>query len=253
MNVKIGVFRPSTGKWYLDINGNGFPDDCTIGGCPSFGQSGNLPVAGDWLGTGIVQIGVFNPTTLQWQLDRNGNDVWEGCTTDLCFSSFSQKGDLPLIGHWDTKLKNDRIGIYRPSKKYWRLDLNNNGAFNTCPPDGCVDFGLLTGLPVVGDWNGGGTTKVGIFSAGQWKLDANGNGKLDKCTVDKCFSFGLSGDQPVAGDWDGAGQAKIGVFTPSTGLWELDLNGNGVFDGCGVDLCLGPFGQQGDLPVVGKW
>jgi hypothetical protein len=31
------------------------------------------------------------------------------------------------------------------------------------------------------------------------------------------------------------------------------MNGNGQFDGCSVDACLGPFGHSGDLPVVGKW
>ena len=30
------------------------------------------------------------------------------------------------------------------------------------------------------------------------------------------------------------------------------LNGNGGFDGCSIDACIS-FGQQGDLPVVGKW
>jgi len=43
------------------------------------------------------------------------------------------------------------------------------------------------------------------------------------------------------------------VFDPSSGMWDLDLNGNGVFDGCTIDACLGPFGQPGDLPVIGKW
>jgi hypothetical protein len=43
------------------------------------------------------------------------------------------------------------------------------------------------------------------------------------------------------------------VFRPSTGLWYLDMDGNGKLDSCSVDACLGPFGQPGDLPVVGKW
>jgi len=58
---------------------------------------------------------------------------------------------------------------------------------------------------------------------------------------------------PVAGDWSGTGKAQLGIFDPSTGMWELDRNGNGIFDGCTVDLCLGPFGQPDDLPVAGKW
>ena len=65
--------------------------------------------------------------------------------------------------------------------------------------------------------------------------------------------FGRSGDLPVVGDWEGTGKAKIGVFRPSTGEWILDINGNGQFDGCQADGCVASFGQQGDLPVVGKW
>jgi len=109
---------------------------------------------------------------------------------------------------------------------------------------------------VVGDWASTGASQLGTFdsSTGQWKLDLNGNGVFDGCAVDACLGpFGLPGDRPVAGDWTGTGTTKIGVFDPSTGLWDLDLNGNGVFDGCTVDACLGPFGQSGDLPVVGTW
>ena len=87
-----------------------------------------------------------------------------------------------------------------------------------------------------------------------WQLDLNGDGQLNTCGVDGCLGpFGIDGDLPVAGDWTGTGMTQIGVFDPSTGLWELDLNGNGQWDGCQVDRCLGPFGQQGDLPVVGRW
>jgi hypothetical protein len=68
------------------------------------------------------------------------------------------------------------------------------------------------------------------------------------------------GDYPVVGDWDGTGKVRIGVFRPSTKIWYLDLNGNGKLDtngdgvvDCTVDACIGPFGQPGDIPVVGKW
>ncbi len=166
-----------------------------------------------------------------------------------------------MAGRWTSTATKDLVGIYWPSRNSWRLDLNGNGLLDTCTVDGCPSFGSLSGLPVVGDWTGTGTTKLGIFDASaspdqQWKLDLNGNGNWDGCTVDACRGpFGVSGDLPVAGDWTGTGQVRIGVFDPSTGLWDLDLNGNGVFDGCTVDACLEPLvpPQPGDLPVVGRW
>jgi Divergent InlB B-repeat domain/FG-GAP-like repeat len=47
-----------------------------------------------------------------------------------------------------------------------------------------------------------------------------------------------------------AGQqiSPIGIFRPSIGGWYLD-NGNGTWNGCGVDVCFG-FGTSGDLPVA---
>jgi hypothetical protein len=257
LNVKIGVFRPSTGSWYLDVNGNGELDDCDIGGCPtSFGQSGDLPVVGDWAGTGMVQIGVFTPSTRLWQLDRNGNDRWDGCTVDQCLGPFDQSTDLPVVGRWTKSFLKDQIGIYRPSQRIWQLDLNGNGLWNACTVDRCWAFKNLAGLPVVGKWVAGGATMLGVFepATGIWKLDRDGDGHWDTCAEDYCRGpFGVSGDLPVAGDWNETGKDKIGVFDPATGMWELDRNGNGVFNGCSVDTCLGPFGQPGDVPVVGKW
>jgi len=258
LKVKIGVFRPSTGKWYLDLNGNGIMDDCPAGGCLApFGQSGDRPVVGDWLGIGTAQIGVFTPSTGLWKLDRNGNDLWEGCGVDLCLGPFGGSGDLPVVGHWQTTTGADKIGFFYPKKGLWRLDRNNNGTLDACTVDGCLGpFGSSSSLPVVGDWTGSGLPRIGTFtpSTGLWKLDLNNNGKLDSCTIDGCLGpFGLAGDLPVVGDWVGTGKAQLGVFDPASGLWDLDLNGNGLFDGCQIDQCLGPFGQSGDLPVVGHW
>jgi hypothetical protein len=62
-----------------------------------------------------------------------------------------------------------------------------------------------------------------------------------------------NGGSPCSATFIAPTNMQIGVFISSTGLWKLDRNGNGIFHGYTVDICLRPFGQAGDLPVVGKW
>jgi hypothetical protein len=267
--TRIGVFRPSTGQWFLDYNGNGQWDGCDVDICiNSLGQTGNLPVVGSWSGHGTSDIGIFDPTTGEWQLDTNGNRLWEGCDMDTCVSSFGQPGDLPvtrqvgelnmsIIGTF-TARKTVRINRRtRTISGLWNFDLNGNSTFDGCSVDECDIFGNADQLPVVGDWNGTGSQEIGLFLPryGKWYLDLNGNGTWDGCrSSDKCLGpFGVAGDRPVIGDWDGTGKVGIGVFRPSTGMWHLDMNGNGKLDECGIDRCIGPFGHQADIPVVGKW
>ena len=127
----------------------------------------------------------------------------------------------------------------------------------------CMEIGRRLGvgmvaedIPVVGDWNGDGKTKVGLFRQGFfWILDYNGNGVF-KQGVDKTYAFGgVSGDLPVVGDWTGSGTSKIGLFRQGF-FWILDANGNGTLDnvnGVGGDQAFAFGGIQGDVPIVGDW
>ena len=266
LTTKIGVFRPDTGEWFLDHTGNGQWDDGADIYISSSGQSDDLPVVGSWSGNGVSNIGIFNPGTGTWQLDTNGDGVLD-CAVDTCISSFGQAGDLPVIRDLNG-VNGSIIGTFTPqsitivSRKkrikrgLWNFDLNENCTLDGCDVDECDTFGTVGELPVIGDWNGSGTEQIGIFlpKKGSWHLDLNGDGTWNGCRVDKCLGpFGTKEDLPVVGDWDGTGTVRIGVFRPSTAMWYLDLNGNGKLDNCSVDACLGPFGQPGDLPVVGKW
>jgi hypothetical protein len=256
--LQIGVFRPETGEWFLDRNGNGQWDGCAVDICiSSFGQPGDLPAIGNWSGGATSSIGTFDSITGIWQLDRNGNGQWDGCAVDICVSSFGQPGDLPVTRKV-SGVNGTIIGVFQPAHELWHFDINGNHAFDGCSIDECTnEFGTLGDIPVVGDWVGLGTEAIGVFrpSTGQWFLDGNDNGRWDGCAVEFCLlqPFGDDGTLPVVGDWSGGGAARPGFFRPSTGEWVLDMNGNGHFDGCAIDACLGPFGYAGDLPVVGKW
>jgi hypothetical protein len=263
--TRIGIFRPSTGEWFLDLNGNGKWDDSADAHLTSFPHDdGDLPVVGNWNADGTSSIGTFNPASGTWRLDTNGNDQWdEG--KDTFVKMYGQAGDWPVIRKMNGI--GSIIGTFTPTsittinrrrtvkRGLWNFDLNGNSTMDACSVDECDTFGFGSERPIIGDWNGTGSENIGLFVGGYWYLDLNGNEKWDGYRGDKLFTFGRRGDLPLVGDWDGTGVTRIGVFRPSTGEWFLDKTGNGKFDGCQIDTCFSASAsyQQGDLPVSGKW
>jgi hypothetical protein len=200
------------------------------------------------------KVGIFR-SGFYWLLDVDGNRMWDDPPDrDAPYGGIA--GDIPITGDW-TGDGYTKIGIYRSSNGEFILD-NGDEMFDS--GDKVYSFLSTIGgpqagdIPVVGDWNGSGTTKVGIFRAGfEWILDYNGNGIFDQGDVVYQFG-GVAGDVPVVGDWTGTGTSKIGVLREGF-FWILDANGNGTFDGTapGQDLAF-PFGGiTGDVPVVGDW
>ncbi len=254
---QIGVFRPSSGQWYFDYSGNRVWDRCGPDGCLwQFGGPTDLPITGDWSGNGVPKIGVFRPADGRWYLDLNGNSFWDGCGTDGCFGPFGAPEDRPVVGDWDGT-DALRFGVFRPTTGQWFFDLNGNGAWDGCGTDGCSGpFGAPEDLPVAGDLNGDTVDEFGVFrpSTGMWYFDLDHSGSWSGCGQDGCLGpFGAPGDQPGMTDINGDEQLEFGVFRPSTGQWYFDLDHNGIWSGCGVDGCYGPFGAPGDLPAVGAW
>lgn len=76
-----------------------------------------------------------------------------------------------------------------------------------------IVFGIAGATPVAGDWNGDGTTEIGVFFDGVWCLDLNGDGRWSK--EDLWGRLGQPGDLPVTGDWDGDGKSDIGIYGPA--------------------------------------
>ena len=131
----------------------------------------------------------------------------------------------------------------------WIIDQNDNHAVDSFPPDREIQWGSAGVKPVMGDWNGSGTTKVGLYSNGLWYLDYNGDGIFTP-GIDKVYNFGTSASTPVVGDWNGDGRTKIGIY--QSGVFILDSNGNGVYD-VGTDPFFGWGPTSGAQPVIGDW
>jgi hypothetical protein len=205
----------------------------------SFGQQGDIPVAGDWDGSGVKRIGVFRNGL--WLLDINGDGVFDAGDKTV---AFGQAGDLPVLGDWNGTGR-IKLGLFRQGT--FILDLSGHlSGVSTGLSDATFAFGLPGDLPVAADWNQSGTTKIGVFRSGEWLVDFTGNHVYNSLVT--TYTFGQAGDLPVIGDWAGDGIPKIGVYR--SGLWILDYGGvNKILQGGALDLVF-TFGGAGYVPLV---
>jgi hypothetical protein len=233
---RAGIFR--SGAWMLNTKGD---PALAFGDVP-----GDIPITGDWNGSGTTKMGVYRPSTHQFLLDYYGNREF---TEVYDLGVGADPTDIPVAGDWNGDGKT-KVGLFR-NGNLWILDYNGDGIFDP-DTDRTFDFGGVAGdVPVAGDWDGSGVSRIGIFRQGSWILDMKGTGEFD---LAQAFTFGgVAGDVPVVGDWNGDGRTKVGVVRAS--FWVLDANGNRRFDGTGPEQDLVfPFGGvPGDKPVVGKW
>ncbi len=132
-----------------------------------FGQPGDIPVVGDWTGSGVRTIGVFHDGV--WKLDIHGTGKWEAGDIE---AHFGQPGDVPVVGDWDGSGK-DSIGVYRNGT--WILDTNHN--FQQDAEDEVRHLGEAGDTPVVGHFNGGAKAQVGVYRNGTVQQLNNGPAK----------------------------------------------------------------------------
>jgi hypothetical protein len=219
-HAKVGIYRSSTGTWYLDANNDGVYNagDYTY----SFGGvNGDIPVVGDWVGIQGVSvhkdcIGIFR-SGFFWVLDLNCNGSFDGTPADAAFPFGGLSGDVPVVGKWTGALT--RVGVVRkyapagiPQGEpfFWMLDnadANAGSAPANHQPDipNCFAFGGIPGdVFLTGDWTNTGISRAGVFRSGfagaqpfEWVLDANG-----RHTPDLVFNlYGAAGDQGIVGKW----------------------------------------------------
>ncbi len=223
----IGLFRPSTSRWYFDYDNNGLSNYQV-----TWGESTDIPVTGDWDGDGYDENGLFRPSTARWYLDHDINGL-----SDFQVS-WGESTDIPVTGDWDND-GYDEIGLFRPSTAAWYLDYDNSGG-----SDLRLSWGDSSDKPITGDWDNDGYDEIGLFrpSTVTWYLDYDNSGRSDFQV-----SWGATTDIPVTRDWDLDGYDEIGLFRPSTARWYLDYDNNGLSN------YQVTWGTSTDKPVTGKW
>jgi len=181
------VFR--SGLWLLDMNNNGVWDagDKSV----VFGQPGDLPVVGDWIGTGQISLGLFRQGTFVLDLSGHLSGVSTGFSDAIC--PFGLPGDIPVASDWNQS-GTTKIGVFRNGQ--WLVDYNGDRIFNSL--DKVYPFGQAGDIPVIGDWDGSGLPKIGVYRQGLWILDYGGNNRLylPLATNQLLIGFGAAGYTP---------------------------------------------------------
>jgi len=163
-----------------------------------FGQAGDRPIAGDWNGDGIDDVGVYrsNSSTFILRVPETVTGVpCHGCppVTEVRIttvtSQFGSAGDLPVTGDWDGDGR-DSIGVF------------HNGVFQVTndffETNGSSTFGFIGDLPLSGDWTGIGRRLLGLFHPSTAAMSLETQLGLGP---DINFTFGSASDLPVAGHW----------------------------------------------------
>jgi len=205
-----------------------------------YGEATDLPIVGDWNGSGTKGIGIFRNGT--WILDTNGNGILDASDKEVVFG---QAGDIPVVGDWRGTGR-IALGLFRQGT--FILDLSGHlSGIPTGLSDATFAFGQGGDVPIVSDWNGSGTTKVGIFRNGLWIVDYAGGQTLSG--LNRSYVYGQAGDLPVVGDWDSSGNPpKIGIYR--AGLWVLDYDGDNAWTIPGLNEMALTLGFAGYTPLV---
>lgn len=230
----IGVYRPSTGTWFIRNQSS-----------RQFGDAGDLPVPGDYDGDRAQDVAVYRPSSGVWYVRNQFS------------AQFGDAGDIPVPfdynadGRWD-------LVVYRPSNGMWYV----RGL-------GAVQFGDEGDLPVPADYDGDGITDIAVYrpSNGMWFVrnkfavqfgevgdipvpgDYNGDRRVDVAVYRPSnamwyarhqfgVQYGDAGDVPVPGDYNGDGTHDVAVYRPSTGTWFV-RNQSRV-----------QYGDVGDIPLL---
>jgi hypothetical protein len=243
-----GLYDPTSSWWYLrNSNATGGANIMAGYGPPG----GNwIPLSGDWTGSGTDTIGLYNPATGFFYL-HNSNTTGVG---DITFF-YGDPGQhwIPVVGDWTGQKSSagypiDSVGLYDPKTCTWYL----RNSLTTGVADITIGYGPPGAgwLPLVGDWDGNGTTTVGLYNPATGYFYLRNSNTTGVGNIAFFYGDPTQNWTPVAGDWSGDGRDSIGMYDPKTCTWYLrnELS-TGVAD---MQFSFGS-PSSGWLPVVGDW
>jgi len=174
-------------------------------------------------------FGIFQPSSGESFIDRNGEGLWDGCAIDIRLGPFGQEEMLPVPGDWNGD-ESISIGIFDILTVIWHLGANGNPQWDGCIVDISIDPFCKPGfLPMVGGLKGSNETIIWTFHNGNvtkmngkniikpevWYFNRNRKQNLGWLRRENIGSetSGDLGDLRVIGDWSGSGIGEQDFFT----------------------------------------
>ena len=237
----IGVWRPSTGVWYILRSSDRTMATQQWG----LGSLGDNVVNGDYNGNGKTDVAVWRASTGMWYILRSSDGTMASQQWGL-----ESLSDVPVPGDYDGDGKTD-IAVWRADSGIWYILRSSDRTMATQQ----WGLGSLGDLPVPGDYDNDGKTDIAVWraSTGTWYILRSSGGGM----ISSRWGLGSLGDIPVPGDYDGDGKTDIAVWRPSNGNWFIQRSSVGVFDYNSYPGDRSPtrwgLGSLTDVPVPGDY
>jgi hypothetical protein len=141
--MNFGVRRASERQFYLDT-----PAGTQL---VVMGNRSDIPVAGDWDGNGLWDIGVRKASSNVFRLRKP-----DGKSIPV---RLGKAGDIPVSGDWNGDGTTD-LGVYDLTKARFTLRVKDATGLIWLTR---IVYGTPGDLPVTGDWDGNGRTDLGVW------------------------------------------------------------------------------------------
>ncbi len=216
--LNLTVWRPSNGNWYVNPS-NGAPVT------QQWGVSGDLPLAADFDGDGILDYAVWRPSNGTWYI------ILSASPSVPLARQWGLSGDIPVAGDFDGDGKAD-FAVWRPSNGTWYILPSSGGA------PVVKQWGQRGDIPVLADFDGDGKADFVVWrpSEANWYITVSSTG------ASMVKQWGAPGDVPVAADFDGDGKTDFAVWRPAEANWYIISSSTG-------QPYVVQWGLPGDIPV----